>query len=148
MVYFQWISRAIVNNFQILNLWSFLVHLTPFQKQKSKRRLKHVSSTEVAQSFCQDERDHPRLIKKYIIIEIGRGFVGFFYCFVNYGLIYQGAIFRIKIMSQKSIKITELFRTITDTYIYFSNFDYSWMNCFNYYSIWKQWIISISGNIN
>ena len=62
-------------------MWSFLVHLTPFQKQKSKRRLKHVSSTEVAQSFCQDERDHLRLIKKYIIIEIGRGFVVFFLLF-------------------------------------------------------------------
>ena len=35
----------------------------------------------MAQSFCQEERDHPRLIKKYIISEIGRGFLFFLLLF-------------------------------------------------------------------
>ena len=73
-MYFQLITRAIVKVFQMLKFWSTLGHLIPFQKRKSKRRLKDANSTEVALSFCQKQRDQPGFIKKYINPEIGRKF--------------------------------------------------------------------------
>ena len=65
----------------MLKFWSALGHLIPFQKRKSKRRLKDANSTEVALYFCQKQRDQPGFIKKYINPEIGRKFAFHFQFF-------------------------------------------------------------------
>ena len=41
-----------------------------------------------------------------------------------------------------------VFHTLSHTYIQLSNSDYSLMNYFNHYGIWKKWILETSENIN